>query len=71
MDQRAVPLFHLVSFPAVAPIEPSIGMEKRPVHIGSVAGEFEPADDHLALIRHAISVRIGQFPDPWRRRDIE
>src|SRR6185369_10374253 len=67
MNHGAIFLFYNVSFATMTPIKPSIRMKKRPVHIGSVPGEFEPAHNHLALVRYAVPIGIGQLPDSrWR-----
>ena len=65
-DEGAVLLLHVVAFAAVAPVKASVGMQKRAMDVGGVAGVFETADDHLALVGDAIVVGIGEFPDAGR-----
>src|SRR5689334_19697350 len=71
MDQCAIFLPDIVSLAAMAPVKPAIRMKEGAVYISSVPGVFEATDDHFALVRNAVAIRVGQLPDSRRRGHIE
>ena len=71
IDGRAVLLLHVVAFAAVAPVEAAVGMQKRAVDVGGVAGVVEAGDDFLALVGHAIVVGVRELPNRRWRGDVE
>src|SRR5262249_2547320 len=67
LHQRAVGLLDLVPVPAVAPVEPAVGAEERPVNVGRVAGEAELRHQLAAAISDAGALAIDELPQAGRR----
>ncbi len=61
----------LVPVPAVAPVEPAVGREERPVDIGRVAAEAERLDEHGPFVADAVVVGVFQFPQVRRTARVE
>jgi hypothetical protein len=70
-DERAVFLFDVVVFAAVAPVEAAIGVELGAVDVGGVAGVVEAGDDFFPLVGDAVVVGVGEFPEAGRGADVE
>ena len=63
MHEGAVLLLDGVSLATVRPIEAAVGMQTRAVAVRAVGGPLETADEQLALVRDAVAVGVGEFPD--------
>ena len=69
MHERAVLLLHRVSLAAVRPIEATVRVQARTMAVGAVGGPGEAVHEELALLGHAVVVRIGELPDTGGRGD--
>ena len=71
MHERAVLLLHGVSLAAVRPVEAAVRVQAGAVAVGAVGGPGEAVHDELALLGHAVVIRVGELPDAGRRGDEE
>ena len=72
-DERrlAGPLIGLLREGALAPVNPAVGSEVRPVQVVGAAGQRLALEPFDTLVRDAVAVGVGQLPDARRRSDVE